>query len=46
MLDYNMFKFLDLLSDNNKEDINFEISNNGKKKIRLANIDIDEKDIK
>ena len=46
VLDYNTTNPLDLPSDNNKEDISPRESNNGKKRIRLANMDNNKEDFR
>lgn len=38
MLDHNITNHLDLPSDNNKKDISLRVSNNGKERIRLVDI--------
>ena len=45
ILDYNIINLLNLPSDNNKEYISLEASNNGEEDIRPADIDNNEKDI-
>lgn len=46
ILEYNMTNYLEFLSDNNQEDISLAISNNSKKKTRLAYINIDKENIR
>lgn len=46
ILKYNINNYLDLPLDNFKDDINLRVSNNGKGKIRSADIDNDKEDIR
>lgn len=46
MLDYNTTNFSDLPSDNNKENIYWEVSNKGKERIRLVDIVNKKEDIR
>lgn len=46
ILGYNIINYFDILLDNIVKDISLEISNNYKERIRLANIDINIKDIR
>ena len=46
VLDYNITNLLELLSDNNKGDINSGASNNSKKGIGLTDMDSNKEDIR
>lgn len=46
VFNYNISNLQYLLLNNNKKDIGLEVSNNGKKGIKLIDIDIDKEDIR
>lgn len=46
ILEYNLINYVEFLSDNNKKNICLKILKNGKKKIKPANINNNEEDIK
>lgn len=46
ILEYNITNHPNLPSDNFEEDISSKVSNNGKEKIRLADININKEDIR